>query len=250
MNKLSLILVFWGVTLVMQAQRHSYFFGHSDFVGVSTGVPVFGLIKNYSTGYPIHLGLNYNRILNSYLMTGMDVSYSKIARADRFSNDGQGHDYLVEYNDMPRVVTDGQGTISVNSYMAIAYLRKYNRRISFVPLGRFYGLKLGLAATNALVPKGYEYQFTQYYGSLKKSYIATGSNSNTFLKMVIGAEFGKTARIINDNTFLTVSGSFLFMKKNRYSIDGTLNERFKHIGETTIADHLLFNLNIALTYGL
>lgn len=245
-----MILLFWVAAFELQAQRHSYFFGHRDFAGVSTGVPVYGLIKNNTAGYPLNLGVNYNRILNSYLMTGMNLSYTKMAYNDRFSNDGKGHDYQVKYNDMPRVVTDGHGKISVNAITALAYLRKYNRQISFVPLGRFYGLNLGIVSTNVVVPIGYEYQFTQYYGSLQKSYTASSSNTNTFLKMVIGAEYGKTARIINDNTFLTVSASCLFMKKNRYSYDGNLNERFKHIGENTIADHLFFNLNIALTYGL
>lgn len=232
------------------AQKHSYFFGHRNFIGIGTSVPVSGMIKNSYSSIPINAKFSLEHILNSYLLGGVSLNLNNMRYIDKFNNDGKSHDYLIDYNGEPRKITDGYGEINLMHSGLFFNLKKYNKTISYVPIGRFYGLKLGLSSNFIEIKEGYEYKFTQYYGTLKKDYKGLNNEIFSFTKFHIGAEYGKTIRVVNDNCFLTVTASTLYSGNKKYSIDNTLIDRFKHIAEIRLKNQLFFSIDFTLSYGI
>lgn len=247
-TKLTIIVLFL-IGTVAKGQRHTNFFGHKYFLGAGAALPVSAMVKDRPSAMS-NVKLHLDAQLNSYLMLGSSLSLSRFEMPDKFDNDGKTRDYFVNYGNTRVPVNGGQGDFSMHGATCLLHLKKYNRRVSYLPIGRYYAIVTGLSMFQMNIMENYQFYYSEYYGGVKSRYVSIENAIYKFTKFNIGFEMGKTIRFFSDNTFLTFSGTLLRSGTKSFSYDSTLPERFKHLGEIAVNRQLLFHLNFLLSVGI
>lgn len=250
MNKLRLLLLLLSVNILCQAQKHTYFMGKRDIVSFGTEIPLYGIAKHPISELPLSLSLGIDRLMNSYISIGAQYKKQMIGFYDEFVNDGNQHNYYINYNNLDRRITDGNGDIKLNTNLFLFNIKKYNKTTSYVPIGAFYSFKIGFSTNSIIIPNDYIFKYTQLYNnSSEKVYTSASKQSIGFTKIHWGVEYGKTFRFLRDKMFFTTTICYLNSSSNQYTTSN-LNDRFRMVAEKRLRNTNLLNLNFALGYAI
>lgn len=251
-SMLRLIAVFscFGLTTVY-GQRHSHYMGKAWSLGINTGISPFNIIKNETANKPLAFELRVERLINSFLSVSLNNQAYHLKLNDEFVNDGSASNYFVNVSGESKKVNNGNGTLDVNYRDYSVYLKKFKLMSSYIPIGFYYSVGLGVASVQTRIDKGYQYSYNQYYdNTFTLNYTSTKETKINALLPTIGFELGKTMRFLNDNMMLTVSLQTRKLFHKSEDEKSSLKNRFNEKSIEQVKQFNLIQLKLGLSYVL
>lgn len=245
---LMLIGLFLSLTN-LYGQRHSHYLGKAWSFGVNMGVSPVGYFINDSTIKPFAYELRLERSINSFLSVSFNSQSYQMNKNDAFVNDGSINNYFITVDGVSTKINNGNGQIKMNYRDYSLYLKKFKLMSSYIPIGFYYSVGLGVASVRTKINKGYEFAYNQYYdNTFTLKYTGDEDIKISSLIPTIGFELGKTMRFLSDNMMLTVSMQSKKMFHKSEDVRASLKNRFNENSIKQIKQYNLFNLKLGVSY--
>lgn len=251
MNKPILFIVFLLCCIYpASAQVQSGYFGRKNFIGIGNNLFVANFFAGKNFQVPLLLNtVKYERAVNSLYMAGISLRYGHYRIKDEFLNDGQFHKYYVMYNGAERNVNNGNGQYAIQCVDVMFNLKRFAKYRGYLPYGKFKAVKLGISHQTMQINEGYEFAYSEYYGSLHKTYKLSENKSIPYNKFLAGVEIGRTVRFFSDKWLFSYSLNAVTAFRRKFDKEANLSERFLYESEKFVMNYQLLSLNFDLSYA-